>query len=102
MFMRPVREQRLPHGHICETCPVRGSAVCAVLDCDDLSELRSLGHSVTVAEGEALFHEGDTATCVYSLTHGSLRLYKLLPDGRRQVTGFLYAGEFLGLSIEPT
>ncbi len=29
-----------------------------------------------------------------------LRLYKLLPDGRRQITGFLSAGHFIGLAPE--
>ncbi len=83
-------------------CPVKNSAVCAVLDCGELAELRSLGSSTFLKEGETLLHEGDAARYVYSLTHGSLKLYKLLPDGRRQVTGFLYAGDFLGVSIEPS
>ena len=28
-----------------------------------------------------------------------MKLYKLLPDGRRQITGFLFTGDFLGLSM---
>ena len=33
---------------------------------------------------------------VHSLTAGVARLYKLLPDGRRQVIGFALPGDFLG------
>ncbi len=28
-----------------------------------------------------------------------MRLYRILPDGRRQVTGFAFPGDFLGLSL---
>ena len=36
---------------------------------------------------------------MFSISSGSLRVYKLLPDGRRQITGFLFAGDFLGLAV---
>jgi CRP/FNR family transcriptional regulator len=52
-----------------------------------------------LAPGEALFHEGDPATRVFTLTRGTLKLYRLLPDGRRHVTGFLHAGDFLGIGV---
>lgn len=50
--------------------------------------------------GHLLFAEGDKAEAVYEVLSGMVRLYKLLPDGRRQVTGFLGAGQLLGLSPE--
>lgn len=52
------------------------------------------------ARGETLFAEGDEADSVYEVVRGMLRLCKLLPDGRRQITGFLSAGQFLGLAPE--
>jgi len=52
------------------------------------------------APGETLFAEGDTADSVYEVVQGTLRLYKLLPDGRRLITGFLSAGHLLGLAPE--
>lgn len=48
--------------------------------------------------GEILFAEGDTADSIYEVVRGMVRLYKLLPDGRRQITGFLSAGHLLGLA----
>lgn len=45
-----------------------------------------------------LFYEGDPADHVYEVRKGTITLYKLLPDGRRQVLGFLSAGHLLGLS----
>jgi CRP/FNR family transcriptional regulator len=52
----------------------------------------------TKAPGETLFSEGDEADSVYEVMRGMLRLYKLLPDGRRQITGFLTRGRLLGLA----
>jgi CRP/FNR family transcriptional regulator len=50
--------------------------------------------------GEIVFSEGDDADSVYEVVRGMLRLSKILPDGRRQITGFLSAGQFLGLAPE--
>jgi CRP/FNR family transcriptional regulator, anaerobic regulatory protein len=62
-----------------------------------LMAVSSLHHK---APGETLFSEGDEADSVYEVVRGMLRLCKLLPDGRRQITGFLSAGQFLGLAPE--
>jgi CRP/FNR family transcriptional regulator, anaerobic regulatory protein len=90
----------LPQGHPCLGCEVRDKAVCGVLDCTKLAEFRNLGWHLKLAPDQALFHEGDPATRVFTLTAGSVKLYRLLADGRRQVTGFLYPGDFLGITID--
>lgn len=90
--------ERLPMGHPCQGCEVRHQAVCGVLDCDRLTRFRKLGWTLELRSGQTLFHEGDPATRVFTLTKGMLKLYKLLPDGRRQVTGFMHPGDFLGMS----
>jgi len=92
--------ERLPPGHPCQGCEVRDKAVCGVLDCHGLSEFKDLGWTVNLGPGQALFHQGDPATRVFTLTSGSLKLYKLLADGRRQVTGFMHPGDFLGISVD--
>jgi CRP/FNR family transcriptional regulator len=92
--------ERLPSGHPCQGCEVRDKAVCGVLDCAKLEQFRNLGRSLKLGTGQTLFHEGDPATRVFTLTGGTLKLYKLLPDGRRQVTGFMHPGDFLGMSMD--
>lgn len=37
-----------------------------------------------------------------NVTAGTAKLFKLLPDGRRQITGFVGAGHFLGLAVSDT
>ena len=67
---------------------------------------RQAGHLMPVnpiqhlPAGELLFSQGDKADSVFEVLSGMVRLYKLLPDGRRQVTGFLTAGQLLGLAPE--
>jgi len=90
----------LPAGHPCEGCEVRDKAVCGVLDCDDLETFKNLGRTVKLSAGQVLFHEGDPVTRVFTLTRGTLKLYNLLADVRRHVTGFVYPGGFLGISMD--
>jgi CRP/FNR family transcriptional regulator len=90
----------LPAGHPCLGCDARTLAICGVLDCDSLSHMRGLGSTQRLRAGETLFHQGDDAALVYTVTRGALRLSKLLPDGRRHVTGFMFPGDFLGISVD--
>ncbi len=46
---------------------------------------------------ELLFAEGDAATHVYRVETGAVILFKVLADGRRQVMGFAYPGDLVGL-----
>ncbi|HYD99220.1 MAG TPA: helix-turn-helix domain-containing protein, partial [Alphaproteobacteria bacterium] len=47
---------------------------------------------------EAGIAEGEPADHLFNVTAGTVKLYKLLPDGRRQITGFLGPGDMLGLA----
>ena len=101
MLASAIREaEALPQGHPCFGCEVRFTAMCRALDSDDLASMRRLGWTLNLRSGQPLFHEGDPATRVFTLTRGALKLYKLLPDGRRQVTGFMFPGDFLGITVD--
>lgn len=60
--------------------------------------LPSVGSLYFKAPGETLFTEGEEADSIYEVVRGLLRLYKLLPDGRRQITRFLAPGDMVGLA----
>ena len=51
------------------------------------------------AAGSPLFWEGDEARHVFELVEGVLRIFKILGDGRRAITGFLYPGDLVGVSM---
>ena len=44
-----------------------------------------------------VFFEGDPANNIYEVADGSVMLYKLLPDGRRQVVEILGPGDLFGV-----
>lgn len=48
-----------------------------------------------------ILEEGDAATSVYEVLEGGVILFKLLPDGRRQIIEVLGAGDVFGLSATP-
>ncbi len=81
----------------CEQCSVRHRAMCAAVDFDHLGMLEQIVSHRRFAPGQAIFQESEAADYVYNVSNGDVCLYKLLADGRRQITGFLRAGDFLGL-----
>ncbi|MEP4380032.1 MAG: cyclic nucleotide-binding domain-containing protein [Alphaproteobacteria bacterium] len=92
----PKQAQKRPH-HKCETCDVRHKAMCAAVDYENTDQLQAIVSHRDYSPGQVIFEEGDPADYVFNISGGEVRLYKLLPDGRRQVTGFLTPGDFLGL-----
>lgn len=73
-------------------------AMCRGLGRQAASHVAAVSTRVTCVAGKTVFAEGDDADSVYEVVRGMLKLYKLLPDGRRQITGFLSAGHLLGLA----
>jgi len=57
--------------------------------------------TVVIPPHRLVFVETEPARCVFNLTEGVVKIYKMLPDGRRQVTGFIFPGDFLGLVQSP-
>jgi len=49
---------------------------------------------------EFVFAEGDPITHIFRVETGAVALYKVLRDGRRQVVGFAYPGDLIGLGAE--
>ena len=83
----------------CAGCGVRAVSICSALEGDELEQLEALGTTARFAEKETMFLQDDAADWVYNLLSGMVRLYRLLPDGRRQIFGFLLPGDFMGLAL---
>lgn len=77
-------------------------AMCRGLGKQSASRVVAVSTLQKASAGETLFSEGDDSDGIYEVVTGMLRLYKLLPDGRRQITGFISAGQILGLAPEGT
>ncbi|BBF92082.1 helix-turn-helix domain-containing protein [Blastochloris tepida] len=59
------------------------------------------GQRVRFAQHSLIFLEGDPADRIFQVVDGAVMLYKLLPDGRRQVVELLGPGDIFGLSFKP-
>ena len=82
----------------CDTCQAREFSACASLASEEQKRLAAIMRTIDVAPHCPIFNEADPAEYVYTITAGTVKVYKLLGDGRRQITGFLFAGDFLGLT----
>ncbi len=86
----------------CGACTVRHLTLCGALDEEELAQMSAITSSMELSPGDPLFDEGEPANHVFNVTAGAIKVYKLLADGRRQMTGFLFPGDFLGLANEET
>lgn len=87
-------------GPSCAICGVRRQAICSALSVDQLPKLAQIAASRALEPGQTLFHEGDPAEDLFTVTTGMIKLFKLMPDGRRQIMGFVLPGDVLGLSAQ--
>jgi CRP/FNR family transcriptional regulator len=65
----------------------------------EFRKFQRLATQVHFRPGRTIFSEGELASSVYGLSQGVVRLYKLLPDGRRQILAFALPGDFLGMPL---
>ena len=72
------------------------------IDLDGRSRLALMAAAKHVEAKQPIFYQGDAADTLYEVLSGAVKLYKLLPDGRRLVTGFFFAGDIIGLSLRQT
>lgn len=84
----------------CDLCTVRERSICADLSPRELAQVEKTMARRTVAKGRRLMEESEPNDSLYVLVQGSFRLSKHLDDGRRQITGFLFPGDFIG--VRPT
>ncbi len=86
----------------CSDCSVRQLTICAPLEERELAEMSAILSRLEVNPGSPLLFEGDPARHLFNVTTGAVKIYKTLADGRRQMTGFLFPGDFLGLANDET
>jgi CRP/FNR family transcriptional regulator len=63
----------------------------------DVEALLGIGITLEKAAGQTILVEGDSRSHAYRVLTGAVRLFKALPDGRRQVLDFRIAGDCFGL-----
>ena len=81
----------------CHECGVRQTAICGVLDDEEIVDLGRMMTQKWVEPGQFVVLEGDPGDHAYTVTEGVIKVFKSLEDGRVQITGFLLPGDFLSL-----
>lgn len=62
--------------------------------------LTPIGVPMSFGRNVEIYAEGETAGYVYKVISGVVRISKLLPDGRRQISAFHLPGEMFGFEAE--
>lgn len=104
-FMNSLRSLRILRPSApepCTACQARGYSVCNAIEDKDLARLAAVAAVRSLPKGETFIAEGEPATDFFNITRGTVKLFKLLADGRQQVTGFAGPGHFLGLAVSRT
>ena len=67
---------------------------------DSLSQsMHLMGAMMAYLPNSEIFGENEPADYLYKVVSGSVRTYKILSDGRRQVSGFYLPGDIFGLEF---
>ncbi len=83
---------------LCMSCSVRSASVCSAIKDQDVPRLAGIATVMDVAVGKLLIEAGEQALYFFNVSSGAAKLYRLLPDGRRHIIGFVRSGDFLGLA----
>ncbi len=92
------------HRHLgaCARCDARPHSVCNAVPAVDMARLAAASTTGIAQPGTCFVEEGAKADAFFNITAGTARLFKLLPDGRRQIMGFAGVGHFIGLAVSST
>ncbi len=80
----------------CTGCPIRDRAVCSLCSADELAKLDAIKSYRTYTHGAEIIGLGEDIEFVASIVTGVVKLTKTLADGRTQMVGLLFPGDFLG------
>jgi CRP/FNR family transcriptional regulator, nitrogen fixation regulation protein len=79
---------------------IGGHSHAAAVGADPLGQSMNLmGATMVYPRNTEIFGENEPADYLYKVVSGSVRTYKILSDGRRQVGGFYLPGDLFGLEF---
>ena len=80
----------------CSECKIRPHSFCRCLEEDQLKEFSGISSDKVFEDKQNIFLQQDSALNLYNITEGNVKIYQLMDDGRIQIIGFLYPGDFFG------
>jgi len=80
----------------CRVCKIRAYSFCRCLKDDKLEVFSRVSFEKKYEDKQNIFLQSDPSDYLYNITEGNVKIYQLLDDGRIQIIGFLYPGDFFG------
>jgi len=80
----------------CSECKIRAHSFCRCLEENQLKKFSGISTNKEFHDKQNIFLQQDDALNLYNITEGNVKIYKLIDDGRIQIIGFLYPGDFFG------
>ena len=80
----------------CSECNIRPYSFCRCLQEENLKEFSNISSDKKFQDKANIFLQLDDAKNIYNITEGNVKIYQLIDDGRIQIIGFLYPGDFFG------
>ena len=81
----------------CASCKVRPYSFCRCLKEEELRFFAGISTEKRFTDKEMIFLQADEGERLYNITEGNVKVFQLLHDGRIQIIGFLYPGDFFGI-----
>lgn len=75
---------------------MRQTALCASLRDDELEALSAIGRRKIFRSGQVVTWSGDPNSLCANIVSGALKVTASTEDGREQIVGLLYRGDFMG------
>lgn len=95
-------EHSLPHHSVhppqrCLECRRTINSLCAKVSTQSLACIARFSHKIHLPPESLLIEEGGAAVASFIILSGTVRVFKSLADGRRQITGFIDAGQCINV-----
>lgn len=73
------------------------AAVAQSGELDALIAFERIGTRLSYSRNDEIYADGDAAGCWYKVVSGTVRICKLLADGRRHIAAFCFSGDCFGI-----
>ena len=86
----------------CDACLVRSQALCGKFNEEELAALSRIARRKRLIAGQQLSLDDEEPEYFGILLSGSVKLTKVLPDGRQQIVALHFPSDFIGRPFEPS
>lgn len=80
----------------CDTCLVRNQALCGRFSSEELTAINQIARRRRLQTGQQITLDDEAPEYFGIILSGSVKLTKVLPDGRQQIVGLLFPSDFVG------